>query len=51
MFLGLSGGPQVAVVVDRAWRGEVFEHFAGDGAFEQAQISFLERPAASWRAT
>jgi Phage integrase family len=38
---GLPGGPQVAVVVNRAGSGEESENFAGDGAFEQPQDLFL----------
>ena len=38
---GLPGGAQVGVVVDRAGCGEVFEHLASDGAFEQTQDVFF----------
>jgi hypothetical protein len=31
---GLSGSPQVAVVVDRSGSGQESEYFAGDGPFE-----------------
>jgi hypothetical protein len=31
---GLSGGPQVAVVVDRGGSGQQSEDLAGDGSFE-----------------
>ena len=31
---GLSGRPQVAVVVDRGGPGQQSEYFAGDGSFE-----------------
>jgi len=34
---GLSGGPQIAVVVDGAGPGELSVDLAGDGAFEQPQ--------------
>lgn len=38
---GLSGGPQVTVVVDGSGPGEQSEHFADDRAFEQPQNLFF----------